>query len=178
MTLVAPVSLNVPEGFVSLSGDAPLTINFSVAPDGGTAPYGVTWDFGDGTNGTGTPVAHTYATAGTYPAKCTVIDAAGAKLEVETPVDVIGGVPAPSFTCTLFGKPASGPAPLLVEFSTTVQGGKSPFKYYLEFGDGNHAAYPTVNHKYTKPGSYTATQTVTDATGAKATDPFTVDVFP
>ena len=52
------------------------TVKFSAAgsgdPDG--APGSVTWDFGDGTTGTGAEVTHTYSKPGTYTATLRVAD--------------------------------------------------------------------------------------------------------
>jgi PKD repeat protein len=45
-------------------------------PDGSIASYA--WDFGDGSTGSGVRPSHTYAAAGTYTARLTVTDNAGA----------------------------------------------------------------------------------------------------
>lgn len=62
------------------SGLAPLAVAFD-----GSASSGVndgiishSWDFGDGTAASGAAVSHTYAAAGTYTARLTVMDASGA----------------------------------------------------------------------------------------------------
>ena len=58
------------------SGVSPLQVGFdanaSFDPDGSIISYD--WDFGDGTNGTGVNVNHTYTTIGTYQAILTVTD--------------------------------------------------------------------------------------------------------
>ena len=48
----------------------------STDPDGVVASY--TWDFGDGTSGSGASTTHTYAAAGTYDLRLTVTDDRGA----------------------------------------------------------------------------------------------------
>ncbi|RLG56894.1 MAG: hypothetical protein DRN83_03065 [Hadesarchaea archaeon] len=60
------------------TGTAPLTVEFDASgsydPDGAIVSY--SWDFGDGTTGSGVTVSHTY-TAGTYTATLTVTDTDG-----------------------------------------------------------------------------------------------------
>jgi len=62
-------------------GPAPLTVSFDGSgasdPDGTVADW--SWDFGDGSSGSGTRVDHRYAAAGTYFPRLTVTDAAGSK---------------------------------------------------------------------------------------------------
>lgn len=60
--------------------------------DGSIAAY--TWNFGDGTTGTGAKPAHTYAKAGTYQVKLTVKDNQGATGTVTNPVTVAAAPPA------------------------------------------------------------------------------------
>jgi PKD repeat protein len=62
-----------------LSGQAPLTVNFSGAgsTDSDGDPLAYAWAFGDGTNGAGVSTSHTYNNAGTYNAVLTVTDGRG-----------------------------------------------------------------------------------------------------
>ena len=55
----------------------PGTLVVTDSVGGGTAPYTYTWDFGDGTSGTGTQLAHTYSTNGPYILCLTITDASG-----------------------------------------------------------------------------------------------------
>ncbi len=67
--------------------------------------------------------------------------------------------------------PATGAAPLDVEFTTTVTDpeGDEPFTYAWDFGDGATSTEANPAHTYAATGTYTAKVTVTDAAGrAKA----------
>ena len=54
------------------SGTPPLQVNFTSWAAGGTGIYSFSWDFGDGTSGTGAYAIHTYTQAGNYTATVTV----------------------------------------------------------------------------------------------------------
>lgn len=68
------------------SGTPPLTVHFdgsgSSDPDGSIASY--QWDFGDGSNGTGPVIDHTYPAAGTFTATLTVTDQQGARASAQS----------------------------------------------------------------------------------------------
>jgi PKD repeat protein len=62
---------------------------FSVAasdPDGDTLAY--SWNYGDGTSGTGASVSHAYTTAGTFTAKVTITDGKGGSVASQLTVTV------------------------------------------------------------------------------------------
>jgi PKD repeat protein len=62
------------------SGTVPLAIQFSAqASDPEGEALGYLWSFGDGTQGTGSPVSHTYEHIGTYTVRLTVTDPVGAQ---------------------------------------------------------------------------------------------------
>ena len=77
------------------SGMAPLTVNFDAS--GSTAPFGTTlrysWDFGDGTIGTGVSIEHTYETTGTYTATLTVEASNGNSVNAD---QVVSATPVPA----------------------------------------------------------------------------------
>lgn len=62
-----------------MHGMAPLAVTFTPEVVGGSAPYQLTWNFGDGSSATGglAPVTHTYQKAGTFTPQLTVKDASG-----------------------------------------------------------------------------------------------------
>jgi PKD repeat protein/predicted phosphodiesterase len=75
------------------SGPAPLPVHFdgstSFDPDGTIASYA--WDFGDGTDGTGSIVDHSYASPGTFNATLIVTDQEGAATSAQTTIIVGSG---------------------------------------------------------------------------------------
>jgi hypothetical protein len=91
------------------SGTAPLVVRFdgtgSTDPDGTLVSYA--WNFGDGQQGTGPTVSHSYSQPGTYTATLTVTDDGGAST---------------SDTITLSVLPASTPLPAPGHFYAQVSG--------------------------------------------------------
>jgi hypothetical protein len=71
-----------------------------------------------------------------------------------------------------------GEAPLTVKFSCEpLEGAVESPKYEWDFGDGSPKAIEeSPTHTYAKPGTYTATVTVTDAKGNRGTDSVEIDV--
>ena len=80
LTVLGPAPLSAHGVESPLAGSAPLSVSFDAQASGGTAPYAVLWDFGDGTQGSGTvgtPISHTYPAGGSYTPTLTVTDSAG-----------------------------------------------------------------------------------------------------
>ena len=90
MALETEVDVGMPSGFAYAAGVAPLTVNFTANPSGGTAPYTGEWDFGDGSTGSGLTASHTYSQARVFAAQVTVTDSKGDKVVVPCPVVVVG----------------------------------------------------------------------------------------
>ncbi len=74
-----PVAVFTGQGGNPFTGSAPFATTFygtgSSDPDGDALSY--VWNFGDGTEGQGSTVTHTYSNAGTYTATLTVYDGRG-----------------------------------------------------------------------------------------------------
>lgn len=89
----------------SLNAATPLSAGFTALPSGGTGAIAASWNFGDGSAGTGLSVDHTYAAAGTYTVSVTISDARGYTAHASEPVTVVAatttspgpiGTPSPS----------------------------------------------------------------------------------
>ncbi len=92
--------------FTSQASD--LVVSFDGS--GSSAPAGVksyAWDFGDGTTGTGAKPSHTYAAAGTYTAKLTVTDNAGATGATTAQVTVAKAGPGAAQASDSFSRTAT-----------------------------------------------------------------------
>jgi len=58
----------------------------------------------------------------------------------------------------------------VIQFHGSAFGGKEPYTWQWDFGDGATSNEQNPTHAYTKAGTYTVTLTVKDATGAQAKD--------
>ncbi|MDD5219480.1 MAG: Ig-like domain-containing protein, partial [Candidatus Bipolaricaulis sp.] len=66
---------------------------------------------------------------------------------------------APSFVC--LGNSAA--------FANATTGGRTPYSYLWEFGDGTTSTAESPSHRYALPGDYTVSLTVADASGVTST---------
>ncbi len=69
-----------------------------------------------------------------------------------------------------------GFVPLTVNFTAQGSGGKPPYTYNWDFGDGNTSNSADVTHTYTQGGTFTAKITLTDSNGNKASQEITIYV--
>ncbi len=173
LTVSAPLAATI--AFDSPStGPAPLTVALSAGASGGVGPFGYTWNFGDGTSGTGLTVTHTWTSSGVHQVVLDVTDGAGARASATANVFATGSA---GLTAQLvFDSPSLGYAPFNVTFSGSATGGTAPYNFTWSFGDGSSGAGPSVSHAYgTLPAGCTTLQcpvnvtlVVRDATGAQS----------
>lgn len=83
---------------------------------------------------------------------------------------------APSLKAYLTANPTSGQAPLVVNFSGNASGGKTPYSYSWDFGDGNASAQQNPTHTYAQVNSYAAKLTVTNSDNKQSTASSTIIV--
>ena len=157
--ILAPTFSRVPPGaarfFTAVGGDS------------GDDALTYTWDFGDGTSGTGSTVSHAWATTGVYALSVRVEDGDGGTVTATHTVTValVTADAGPDRTIdegssASLGGPGSSPADALTSHA-------------WDFGDG--ASSDSGQHVYRDNGTYQAKLTVTDDVGS-ATDEATVVV--
>lgn len=149
-----PVTVAVAPG---TGGEAPLTVTAVATAHNGSAPYHVTWDFGDGTTGAGPTATHTYTAGGTFTVSASVVDGAGAAGSGATTYTIL-----PTLNASIQASVTHGPGPLTVTFTSGPTGGLPPYTYAWNFGDGAVGTGPSVTHTFAVAGNVTVTLTVTD----------------
>ena len=82
------------------SGSAPLDVTFNAASssDPDSDPLTFSWNFGDGTTGTGATTTHRYQSIGTYNAVVTVSDGRGGIATATVRIDVGNTAPQPTIS--------------------------------------------------------------------------------
>jgi PKD repeat protein len=144
---------------------APLTVSF----DGGQSQDATSWqwNFGDGNTATGVAASHTYLQSGVFTAQLTVTSADGLTDSQVLSITVINQSPVALGDVST----TSGEAPLSVDFtdagSTDTDGSIAAYRW--DFGDGSSAFTADASHTYSAPGTFGATLTVTDNSGAQTT---------
>lgn len=156
------------------SGVCPLSVNLSALASGGAPPYSFHWDLGDGSTSLLQNPSRVYITPGTNTAMVTVMDSAGQTNSATVTITVEPNE-LPMLHATAV--PASGAAPLNVQFSANATSGDSPLSYSWNFGDGSSNAMQAPLHQYLLPGTYTASAVVADFDGDTDSTNIQIKVF-
>jgi PKD repeat protein len=147
------------------AGEPGQTITFdgsaSADPNGDALTY--SWDFGDGSTGSGVSPMHTYAAAGNYSVTLTVSDGNLSSNTVATMAE-IAVAPANRAPVADPGGPYSGSAGTDIRFDGS--GSRDPdgdtLSYLWDFGDRSTGTGATTTHSYTASGVYEVTLIVND----------------
>ncbi len=171
-----------------LSGNAPLTVNFSGAgSSGGTyngTVYPITsyrWEFNDNSNDfertSSDTFSKVYSTPGTYTVKLRVISGYGTSDYSNTVTITVGQrTPTPTPTPTPPTASISGPTSAQINQTVTfTAGGNYGQTYSWTFGDGTSGSGASVTKAYTADGPFTVTLTITNSDGS-ATANHTINV--
>ncbi|WP_348700760.1 PKD domain-containing protein [uncultured Maribacter sp.] len=176
ITVTQPSSGNTPPiamiTATPIGGEVPLLVEFDASgssDDDMIASY--SWDFGDGTTGSGINPSHTYTSVNTFSATLTVVDSEG--LTDSTTIDITVTQPSSGNTPPIAmttATPISGEAPLLVEFDASGSSDDDAIaSYSWDFGDGTTGTGINPSHTYTSVNTFTATLTVADSEGLSDT---------
>lgn len=155
---------SISAGFLAspLSGEAPLTVQFTDASTGN--PITWEWNFGDGSSKSTTKSpSHIYSEAGTYTVTLTVSDGVTSDSEDKS-ITVKEKIVVPVVTANFKSDVTSGKVPLTVKFTDTSSGGPTSWKW--NFGDGNTSTSQNPVHIYSTVGTYSVTLTATNGTAS------------
>ncbi len=73
-------------------------VTFTANAGGGSPPYSFSWNLGDGSTGTGSPISHSYSSPGSFTVSLTVTDAKGSTSKTSQVVSISG---PPDYTVSL-----------------------------------------------------------------------------
>ncbi|UCG44862.1 MAG: PKD domain-containing protein [Candidatus Bathyarchaeota archaeon] len=134
----------------------------SFDPDGTIVSY--EWNFGDGIDGTGEIVNHTYTEDATFLTILNVTDNNGLSNTTSMSITVLNRPPNAIFTES--AEAVYTNEVITFNASDSFDPDGTIVSYFWDFGDGNEGANLIVGHSYTDDGNYTVTLTVTDDDGA------------
>jgi PKD repeat protein len=185
----------IPQGTILPPSSTPVA-SFTFAPgtpaanapvvfdgSGSTIAQGViasySWNFGDGSTGSGKTATHTYRTAGTYNATLTVTNDKGTAASTTKAISV-GGGSAPTADFVFSPTPAVVKGQVFFDASNSKAGsGHHIVTYRWNWGDGDEPvsfSVPTQQHDFQLAGNYQVTLTVVDEAGQEGTISKTVQV--
>lgn len=132
-----------------------------------------TWDFGDGTRGSGVTPTHRYGAVGTYVVLLTVANEIGQTATTTRTLTILATSTQvfASFTVSPTSAAVNQEIFLDASASRPADGGFS-----WNFGDGTGGTGVRPTHRYTQPGTYTITLTVTNAFSQRATTTRTITI--
>ena len=159
------------------TGTAPFTVYFDASGcifetgcGVGTATY--SWNFGDGTTGTGVNASHIYTSNGIYTVILTVTDSAG-NVGYGSVIITVGVAGAVNAVINTTPDPATGTYPFTVGLdaseSTTSASGATISTYTWNYDSGTPLeeilTIPITTHTYSSEGTYLVQLTVEDSAG-------------
>jgi len=173
----APVALFSESATTVFTGES-ITFNASSSYDSDGVIVSFLWDFGDGSNGTGVTVSHSYVDDSNYTVTLTVTDDDNASTYTSAIKTVLNRSPVAGFTES--AEVVNVGEVIAFNASASYDPDGVIVSFFWDFGDGSNATGLLVEHAYNDNGFYTVTLTVADDDGATdlATAAKTVEVTP
>ena len=145
-------------------------ITFTASASGGTAPYTFSWNFGDGTSGTGITTTHTYSATGRFTVVLTTKDSGSPQQTATSQQSVtVINPPPPPLTASFTYSPTSPQVSQQVTFTGSASGGQAPYSFAWSFGDGLTGTGSSATHSYSSAGTFTIILTVKDRSSPQQT---------
>ncbi|MCX6827843.1 MAG: PKD domain-containing protein [candidate division Zixibacteria bacterium] len=144
----------------------------------GTAPYSYSWDYGNGSIGSGQTDTTVFNEPGLYHISMTATDAhSGICVSYQdiivtcSPLRVTARADSSGFLRDTI----SSTIPARVSLISSPDGGCPPFAYDWDFGDGSqHSSGVNTTHEYCQQGIWKAILHITDTSGNSARDTVTI----
>ena len=170
----APAAPSINQDVVFTASSTPIPGGPGLPVPGGPAGATYTWDFGDGTTGTGSPITHRYTQGGTFAVTLRVTSEAGLTATSARQITVSTTLPAGSANFVFSPTdPHTGDSVFFNATSSTITDGE----YSWDFGDGTRGGGVNPVHSYGQARTYTVTLTIRNSRGQSASVSKTVPVI-
>jgi len=135
---------------------------FTAAGAGPVVGATFAWDFGDGSNGTGSPATHRFVRASTYTVTLRVSSGVGQTATTSRTITVSANLPGGQIRFTFSPTtPGIGDTVFFNASGTTIA---NP-SFTWDFGDGSNGSGVTTTHQYARAGTYSVVMTVRNDLG-------------
>lgn len=173
-----PISVKTSPQF--LIGSPDFTVKFTAKTD--ELLHSIQWKFGDGGEGQGNPVTHTFTQNGKFPVTALVRAESGAVAEIVTLVKIVDRLDLPDLTFKgshpVDGNKISGEAPLTIDLTPSTQKSFVTFSWEVENASEVGSTDTHLQAIFRDPGKYTIILVAKDPDDKVLRQPITVEVLP
>jgi PKD repeat protein len=145
-----------------LNGTAPLAVTFSASCSGGAPPYSFTWSLAGKLISIAAKANYTFDSPGSYTISVLAIDQFGYN-NSQTFTVYVSPTPPSALAVVIGESLLNGPAPLTINFSSSIAGGTPPYSSSWSFGDTAMSTVASPTHTFASPGTYVVQLAVTDS---------------
>jgi chitinase len=158
----------------AVNQDVVFTVALVPGPGGAAQGATFSWDFGDGTTGTGAPITHRFTRGGTFAVTLRVTTDAGLTAATTRQITISTTLPAGTANFVFSPTdPRTGDTVFFNASSSTLADGS----FSWDFGDGSSGSGMMTTHRFTSARTFTVTLTVRNERGQSTTISKTVTVI-